>query len=74
MVRDIIFSPESRRNLPGNEEFIQILYQLYLYRDADEAGLAEWVKQLNDGASLESVVDGFADSPEFKKILHDLKK
>ncbi len=60
--------------MPGNEEMVRILYRLYLYRDADEAGLAEWVGQLNGGVTLESVVEGFANSKEFRKITNEMKK
>ncbi len=74
VARGFIFSEEFRNRMPGNEEMIRILYQLYLYRDADEAGLAEWVGPLNGGATLESVIDGFANSNEFRKVTNGLKK
>ncbi len=74
IARGFIFSDEFRNRMPGNEELIRILYQLYLYRDADEAGLMEWVGQLEGSAALESVVDGFANSKEFRKVTNELKK
>ncbi len=73
VARGFISSDEFRSRQPGNEEMIRILYQLYLYRDADEAGLAEWTAQLNGGATLESVADGFANSKEFRRIVNGLK-
>ncbi len=73
VAHEFIFSGEFQNRLPGNEDLIRILYQLYLYRDADEAGLAEWVGQLNAGASLEAVADGLAGSAEFKKIIRNMK-
>ncbi len=67
--RGFIFSDEFRNKMPGNEELVRILYQLYLYRDADEAGLMEWVGQPDGGAALESVADGFAKYlAEFREI------
>ncbi len=73
VAHDFIFSDEFRVRMPGNEELVRILYQLYLYRDADEAGLMEWVGQLNGGAALESAVDCFANSKEFRKITNSMK-
>ncbi len=74
VAHDFLFSDEFRGRMPGNEELVRILYQTYLYRNADEAGLMEWVGQLNGGATLESVVDGFANSKEFRKITNEMKK
>ncbi len=73
VARGFIFSDEFRGRMPGNEDLVWILYQLYLYRDADEAGLAGWVEQLNAGETLESIVDGFANSAEFKRIMNSMK-
>ncbi len=73
VAHDFIFSDEFRGRMPGSEELIRILYRLYLYRDADDEGLAGWMEQLNGGASLESVADGFANSKEFRRIVNGLK-
>ena len=63
-----------RAKLPGNEEFIKILYRLYLNREADAEGLALWTAQLGNGASLDEIMNGFAGSSEFKAILNGMKK
>ena len=71
---EFIFSPEFRNNLPGNEEFIRILYRLYFDRDPGAEELSGWVQMLEDGTSLEDIVNGFAGSEEFKAIVNAMKK
>jgi Ca2+-binding RTX toxin-like protein len=41
------------------------VYEATLGRAPDQEGLTNWVTQLNAGASLQSVVDGFVNSQEF---------
>lgn len=45
--------------------FIEFVYRSALDRDADPAGLAAWVAQLNAGASRADVIAGFAASDEY---------
>ena len=71
---EFIFSPEFQEKLPGNEEFIRILYRLYFDREPGAEELAGWVKMLEDGASLEEIVNGFAGSAEFKAIVNAMKE
>ena len=74
IVHDFLFSAEFSARGLNNEEFIRTLYRAYLYREADPAGLAEWVALLDGGgASGETVIKGFANSNEFKAILNGLK-
>src|SRR6185312_7441763 len=42
------------------------VYEATLGRAPDQAGLTNWVHQLNGGASLQGVVDGFVGSTEFQ--------
>ncbi|UTY58052.1 DUF4214 domain-containing protein [Massilia sp. erpn] len=49
---------------PGNEAFLTLLYQNALHRQPDPGGLDFWLAVLKSGASRESVVLGFAESPE----------
>ena len=53
---------------------MKTLYRAYLYREADGTGLAMWVKKLEGGQSLDSVMNGFAGSNEFKAILKGMKE
>ncbi|MCQ2481952.1 MAG: leucine-rich repeat protein [Clostridia bacterium] len=63
-----IFSSEfTNRNL-DNVAFVSYMYQAFFGREADTAGLTEWVQQLNAGASRETVYDGFKGSPEFANL------
>ena len=41
-------------------------------REPDEEGLAGWVSQLDDGVSLETILDGFAASAEFAAVVNGL--
>ena len=71
---EFIFSPEFQEKLPGNEDFIRILYRLYFDREPGAEELSGWVQMLEGGASMEEIVNGFASSDEFKLIVNDLKK
>ena len=73
VAKEFVFSGEFQSKLPGNEEFIRILYRLYCGREADAEGLAGWVAMLEGGAGLEEIVDGFAGSEEFKGIVNSMK-
>ncbi|WP_235260215.1 DUF4214 domain-containing protein [Octadecabacter algicola] len=50
----------------SNADFVELLYQNVLDRSADDAGLARWVSDLENGASRTEVVRGFAQSSEFR--------
>jgi Domain of unknown function (DUF4214)/NHL repeat len=49
-----------------NTGFVQQLYRNVLGREADPAGLADWVNQLNGGATRGTILVGFSESPEFQ--------
>ena len=71
---EFIFSPEFQNNLPGNEEFIRILYRLYFDREPGSEEPAGWIQMLENGTSLEDIVNGFAGSAEFKAIVNGMKE
>lgn len=48
----------------SNEAYVNVLYQNVLERSADAGGFATWVNALDWGASRESVLIGFTESPE----------
>jgi hypothetical protein len=63
-----IFSTElTRRNLT-NEDFVEMLYKSLLGRASDQAGKTNWVNQLNNGTSRQTVFNGFANSVEFERL------
>ena len=70
---EFIFSPEFQEKLPGNEEFIRILYRLYFDREPGADELSGWVQMLENGTGLEEIVNGFAGSDEFKAIVNEMK-
>ncbi|MFY0682897.1 MAG: DUF4214 domain-containing protein, partial [Thalassovita sp.] len=48
-----------------NREFVEQLYQNALNRPGEAAGIASWEAILNSGGYRETVLLGFAQSPEF---------
>ena len=66
-------SAEFQEKLPGNEEFIRILYLLYFDREPGTVELSGWVQMLEGGATLDEIVNGFASSAEFKAIVNNMK-
>ena len=73
VAKDINLSDEFRDRMPGNEELVKILYRVYLGREADEEGMANWISQLDSGIPLEEVLNGFAGSEEFATVVNGLK-
>jgi hypothetical protein len=71
---EFIFSSEFQGKLPGNEEFIRILYRLYFDREPGAEELAGWVRMLENGVTLEEIVNGFSASLEFKAIVNGMKQ
>jgi hypothetical protein len=55
----------------NNTQFVQQLYRNVLGREADTAGLADWVGRLDDGASRGAILTGFSESDEFKGDMAD---
>ena len=63
-----VFSEEYKKKNTSNEEYVKMLYQVFMNRQADKGGLNYWVGLLNDGMSREYVYKGFAESKEFTNI------
>lgn len=63
-----VFSQEFLKKNLSDEEYIRVLYQVFMDREADGPGLSGWKRVLNEGKSREHVFDGFADSIEFANI------
>lgn len=54
----------------SNEEYVKVLYRTFLDREYDQAGLNDWVNQLNSGAkSRDEVLRGFSYSQEFSNLM-----
>lgn len=52
----------------SNDEKVEILYNVMLDRTSDPAGKEGWVNILNNGCSINAVLDGFTGSTEFKNL------
>ncbi len=73
---DLLYSPAApvssnsliygSSNPDASSAYIAGLYRSLLGRDADAAGLAWWVGQLNGGTSRNQIVQGFLNSPEHR--------
>lgn len=66
-----VFSPEFKDKNYCNYCYVKKLYQVFLDREYDEAGLKYWVDLLNSGQTREAVFNGFVLSPEFTAICED---
>ena len=63
-----VFSQEYTKKRTSDEEYIKMLYQVFMNRTADAVGLNYWKDYLNQGLSREYVFKGFVESNEFKSI------
>ena len=63
-----IFSKEftERAAAMTPEELIKVFYTVFLNRDADEYGMADWKNRIAWGSPIGTLFSGFADSEEFK--------
>lgn len=66
-----VFSQEFLNRNTSNEEFVKIMYRTFLDREYDQAGLDDWVGQLNAGVGREQVFHGFAESAEFHNLMNE---
>ena len=68
IARGFIFSKEFTNKNLNNEDYVTVLYNAFFAREPDATGFTEWVTQLNNGVSRNSVLDGFLYSAEFGKL------
>lgn len=61
-------SPEFTSKNLSNEEFVATCYRVFCNRAATAAETAQWVAQLEGGATRDSVIRQFAQSPEWASI------
>ena len=62
------FSEEFISHDFSNDEYVTRLYRTFMGREPDPAGFADWTGQLANGATRESVFQGFAGSAEWAAI------
>lgn len=64
-----VFSQECINMNLLNSDYVKMLYRGIFGREYDEAGLNDWVNQMNNGTSRETVFWGFANSQEFANMV-----
>ncbi len=67
IVDDFIASPEFATRYgsdPSNEQLVDAMYRNVLGRSGEETGVAYWLKELDDGLSVNALLRAFTDSPE----------
>jgi len=69
IARGFLFSGEFESRNIGGEELVKILYRVYLNREADAEGLATWTQKLNEGTSLQELLNTFSRTNEFKAVV-----
>ncbi len=74
IARGFLFSNEFKSRNVGNEALVKILYKVYMNRDADPEGLTTWTEKLNNGTSLNDLLDTFSKTGEFKKVVSEMSK
>lgn len=62
------FSDEMTNQNLSDDEFVEILYNVFLDRWSDETGKADWEYKLHNGASRYGVFMGFTNSVEYDVI------
>ncbi len=63
-----VFSKEYTNRRVSNDEYVKMLYRVYMDREADTGGYNTWMNALNSGWSREQVMEGFSRSVEFRNI------
>lgn len=64
-----VFSQECINMNLSNSDYVKMLYRGIFGRLYDDEGLNDWVNQLNNGTSRETVFWGFANSQEFANMV-----
>lgn len=64
-----LHSQELANQKLSNEEFVKRMYQTFLNREPDQAGMKDWVHRLEKGeVTRDTLVYGFTNSKEFANI------
>ena len=65
-----IFSQEFLDKKLSDSDYVDTLYRTFFDREADADGKADWVNQLKNGVSRETVLNGFVESAECKNLVN----
>jgi len=72
IARGFLFSGEFKGRNISNEDLVKILYRVYMNREADAEGLATWTQKLDEGTSLNDLLDIFSKTNEFKAVVRNM--
>ena len=72
IARGFLFSDEFQNKNIGNDELVKILYRVYLNREADAEGLVTWTQKLDEGTSLNELLNTFSNTNEFKAVIRNM--
>ena len=67
LARGFLFSDEFLGKNMGNAEFLDVLYETFFNREADDQK-ANWLKLMDSGWSKKQVIDGFINSTEWANL------
>ena len=67
--KNFFLSPEYVNKNTSDVMYITTLYKAFMDRTPEVSGIAYWQGVLNNGATREQILEGFADSAEFKGIM-----
>lgn len=67
--QNFIFSPEFQKKNLTDSDYVKVLYRTFMGREYDQGGLEYHLNRMNNQTSRQEIMFGFADSPEFRKII-----
>ncbi len=68
VARGFVYSKEYIGKNVSDEEYLNMLYRVFLDREADAEGLDTWLGLMEQGLSRDYVFRGFVQSPEYTNI------
>lgn len=68
IVSGIIYSDEFKNRGLSDADVVECLYRAMLDRESDQSGKSGWLRNLTNGMSYTSIINGFAGSTEFAQI------
>ena len=68
LISGFLNSAEYQSKHKPAEDLVEILYRTMLNRGSDESGRRTWLKVVAEGGSLNKLINGFSQSPEFKTL------
>lgn len=67
---EFFFSTEMKMKNLSDEEFVRLLYRVFLDREPDKNGINDWVSCMKAGMKRDAILYGISKSAEFNTILN----